>query len=112
LKNIENTVLIFADSLNAGHKIISCDNGGSHCHAMHFAEEPSGRYRETALPAISDPSHISCMGNDFGFNRIFSRFVQAIRQDGDVLLGISTSGNSANIINAASKKSTSKSFIV
>jgi D-sedoheptulose 7-phosphate isomerase len=71
---------------------------------MHFAEELSGRYRDNrrALPAIavSDPSHISCVGNDYGFDHIFSRFIEALGQPGDVLLGISTSGNSKNIIEA------------
>jgi len=101
---IVEAATLMAEAIKNNKKIISCGNGGSHCDAMHFAEELSGRYRENrpALPAIaiSDPSHISCVGNDFGFDHIFSRFVQALGQDGDVLLGISTSGNSANIINA------------
>ena len=93
-----------ADAIQKGGKIISCGNGGSHCDAMHFAEELSGRYRNNrkALPAlaISDPSHISCVGNDYGFDFIFSRMVEALGQPGDVLMGISTSGNSKNIIQA------------
>ncbi|MAI24121.1 MAG: phosphoheptose isomerase [Crocinitomicaceae bacterium] len=88
-----------------GGKIISCGNGGSMSDAMHFAEELSGRYRDDrpGLPAIScsDPSHITCVGNDYGFNQVFSRFVQAIGQPGDCLLAISTSGNSANVLEAA-----------
>ncbi len=95
---------LMADSIKQGHKIIACGNGGSHCDAMHFCEELSGRYRENrpALPAmaISDPSHLSCVGNDFGYEFVFSRFVEALGQSGDVLLGISTSGNSANVIKA------------
>jgi len=91
-------------ALKNGKKIISCGNGGSHCDAMHFAEELSGRYRDNrpALPAmaISDPSHITCVGNDYGFNHIFARHLEAFGQEGDVLLGISTSGNSANILAA------------
>jgi len=87
-----------------GQKVISCGNGGSMCDAMHFAEELSGRFREDrrALPAISisDPSHISCVGNDYGFDKVFSRYIEAIGNKGDVLLTISTSGNSANVINA------------
>ena len=102
--NIAAAAQIMAEAIKNNKKIISCGNGGSHCDAMHFAEELSGRYRENrpalAAIAISDPSHISCVGNDFGFEHIFSRFVQAIGQEGDVLLGISTSGNSANVINA------------
>ncbi|MFN8358235.1 MAG: D-sedoheptulose 7-phosphate isomerase [Spirosomataceae bacterium] len=102
--NIEAAAVLMATAIQNGHKIISCGNGGSHCDAMHFAEELSGRYRDErkALPAIavSDPSHISCVGNDYGFEFIFSRFVEGLGQSGDVLLGISTSGNSGNIIRA------------
>lgn len=90
-------------TIRSGGKIISCGNGGSMCDAMHFAEELSGRFRENrkALPAvsISDASHISCVGNDYGFDRIFSRYIEALGNKGDVLLAISTSGNSANVIN-------------
>lgn len=91
-------------ALNNGGKIISCGNGGSMCDSMHFAEELTGRYRDNrkAIPAISisDPSHISCVSNDFGYEFIFSRFVEAFGQKGDVLLGISTSGNSKNVLHA------------
>jgi D-sedoheptulose 7-phosphate isomerase len=92
------------EAIKAGKKIISCGNGGSHCDAMHFAEELSGRYRDNrpALPAlaISDVSHLSCVSNDYGFEFVFSRFIEGLGQAGDVLLGISTSGNSGNIIRA------------
>lgn len=95
---------LMSESIRRGGKIISCGNGGSHCDAMHFAEELTGRYRENrkALPAIaiSDPSHISCVSNDFGYEHIFSRYVEALGQQGDVLLGISTSGNSPNVLKA------------
>ena len=91
-------------AIKSGNKIISCGNGGSMCDAMHFAEELSGRFRDDrkALPAvsISDASHITCAGNDYGFERIFSRYVEALGNKGDVLLAISTSGNSANVVNA------------
>ena len=101
---IANAAQLMADALRQGRKIISCGNGGSHCDAMHFAEELSGRYRENrrslAAIAISDPSHISCVGNDFGYDFIFSRFIEGLGNEGDVLMGISTSGNSANIIRA------------
>jgi D-sedoheptulose 7-phosphate isomerase len=101
---IQQTAVLMAEAIQKGNKIISCGNGGSHCDAMHFAEELSGRYRDErrALPAIaiSDVSHISCTGNDYGFEYIFSRFVEGLGQPGDVLLGISTSGNSANVIRA------------
>jgi D-sedoheptulose 7-phosphate isomerase len=92
------------ESLQNGGKIISCGNGGSHCDAMHFAEELSGRYRKDrpalAAMAISDPSHLSCVGNDYGFEYVFSRSIEALGRPGDVLLAISTSGNSPNIIQA------------
>lgn len=91
-------------AIKSGNKIISCGNGGSMCDAMHFAEELSGRYKHNrkALPAISisDASHITCVANDYGFDQIFSRFVDALGQPGDVLFAISTSGNSQNILNA------------
>lgn len=92
-------------SLQSGGKIISCGNGGSMCDAMHFAEELSGRYRSDrpalAAIAISDPSHLSCTANDYGYEFVFSRFVEAMGREGDVLLAISTSGNSANVVRAA-----------
>ncbi len=95
---------IMANSIKNGGKIISCGNGGSLCDAMHFAEELTGRFRNNrnAMPAIAiaDSSHITCVGNDYGFEYIFSRYVEGVGQKGDVLLAISTSGNSSNIINA------------
>ena len=104
IANIEAAARLMADAIQNGGKILSCGNGGSHCDAMHFAEELSGRYRENrrALPAIaiSDVSHISCVSNDFGYEYVFSRFIEGLGNQGDVLLGISTSGNSGNIINA------------
>lgn len=91
-------------SLKSGGKIISCGNGGSMCDAMHFAEELTGRYREDrksfAAISISDPSHITCVGNDYGFEFVFSRFIEGMGNENDVLLAISTSGNSKNIIMA------------
>lgn len=101
---IEQAAKMLADSFKAGGKVLSCGNGGSHCDAMHFAEELTGRYRENrpAYPAIaiSDVSHLTCVSNDFGFEYVFSRFIEGVGNKGDVLLGISTSGNSANIIKA------------
>ncbi len=105
LQNIEKAARLMGESLKNGFKIISCGNGGSHCDAMHFAEELSGKYRDDrpayAAMAISDVSHITCVGNDYGFQYIFSRSVEALGRANDVLLAISTSGNSANIIEAA-----------
>ena len=104
---IEKAVLMMSEALKNGNKIISCGNGGSMCDAMHFAEELSGRFRENrkglAAISISDPSHITCVANDFGFDYIFSRYLEAVGQAGDVLLGISTSGNSKNVILAVDK---------
>ncbi|EKX97266.1 sedoheptulose 7-phosphate isomerase [Hoylesella saccharolytica F0055] len=92
-------------SLRNGHKIISCGNGGSLCDATHFAEELTGRYRDNRRPlpalAINDPAYMTCTGNDFSFNDVFSRYIEGVGCDGDVLLAISTSGNSANIVRAA-----------
>lgn len=104
LDQIAKAAEIMVQSLQAGGKIISCGNGGSMCDAMHFAEELSGRFREDrralAAISISDPSHMSCVGNDYGFDHIFSRYIEALGNEGDVLLGISTSGNSKNVIKA------------
>ncbi|MDN4164652.1 D-sedoheptulose 7-phosphate isomerase [Cytophagales bacterium LB-30] len=115
LANIEKAADLLSGQMKKGNKVISCGNGGSHCDAMHFAEELSGRYRENrkALPAIciSDVSHISCVGNDYGFDYIFSRFIEGLGQAGDVLLGISTSGNSANVIEAV-KAARNKNMLV
>lgn len=102
---IEKASDTIAQSVREGGKVISCGNGGSHCDAMHFAEELTGKYRENrkAIPAIcvSDPSHISCVSNDYGYEFVFSRYIEALGNKGDVLLGISTSGNSQNIIRAS-----------
>lgn len=95
---------IMTSSIKEGGKIISCGNGGSMSDAMHFAEELTGRFRDDrpsiAALSISDPSHITCVGNDYGFESIFSRYIEGVGKRGDVLLAISTSGNSKNVINA------------
>lgn len=105
LQRIHQVASIMAVSLKNGDKIISCGNGGSHCDAMHFAEELTGKYRDErrSLPAIaiSDPTYMSCTANDYGFEHVFSRFVEGLGKSGDVLLVISTSGNSPNVIKAA-----------
>lgn len=101
---IQQAALLLAESFQQGGKVLSCGNGGSHCDAMHFAEELTGRYRENrpGYPAIaiSDVSHLSCVSNDFGYDYVFSRYVEAVGQKGDVLFGLSTSGNSKNVLNA------------
>ncbi|UKN03252.1 D-sedoheptulose 7-phosphate isomerase [Paracrocinitomix mangrovi] len=96
---------LMVNSIQSGGKLISCGNGGSMCDAMHFAEELTGRFRDNRPPiaavSISDPSHITCVGNDYGFDFIFSRYVESVGKSGDVLLAISTSGNSSNVLKAA-----------
>ena len=101
---IQDAALLISNSFKQGGKVLSCGNGGSHCDAMHFAEELTGRYRANrpGYPAIaiSDVSHLSCVGNDFGYEYVFSRYIEAVGQKGDVLFGLSTSGNSKNVLNA------------
>jgi D-sedoheptulose 7-phosphate isomerase len=97
-------VKIIVNAIKSGGKVISCGNGGSMSDAMHFAEELSGRYRNDrpayAAIAISDPGHLSCVANDYGYAFVFSRMVEAVGSEGDVLFAISTSGNSENILKA------------
>jgi D-sedoheptulose 7-phosphate isomerase len=104
IQSIYSAAKIMSDSLKNDCKIISAGNGGSHCDAMHFAEELTGRYRNNrpayGAIAISDPSHLSCVSNDYGYEFVFSRYIEGVGRKGDVFLGISTSGNSKNIINA------------
>lgn len=96
---------LMVDAIQKGGKILSCGNGGSMCDAMHFAEELTGRYRDDrpaiGAVAMSDVSHMACVGNDYGYDHVFSRYLEGVGREGDVLLGISTSGNSANVIKAA-----------
>ena len=105
LARIAEAAELMAASLRNGGKILTCGNGGSLCDAQHFAEELSGRYRHDrpalAAIALTEASHMTCVANDYGFEFVFSRFVQALGRPGDVLLAISTSGNSPNVLNAA-----------
>ena len=105
LDRIAQAAELFAASLRSGGKALTCGNGGSLCDAQHFAEELSGRYRQDrralAAIALTEASHMTCVANDFGFEFVFSRFVEALGRPGDVLLAISTSGNSPNILRAA-----------
>ena len=107
-KTIEAVVAaagLMADAVEGDGKVMSCGNGGSLCDAMHFAEEMTGRYRKNRRPyaatAIADASHLACVANDFGYEEVFSRYVEGVGQPGDVLLGITTSGTSRNVIRAA-----------
>ncbi len=106
---IEEASLMIAKCYKEGGKIIIAGNGGSLCDAMHFAEELTGQFRKKrkALPAIAlaDSPHITCCGNDFGFDEIFSRGVEAFGKPCDIFIGLSTSGNSVNIIKAFEKAS-------
>lgn len=101
---IAKAVAQFIETINLDGRILSCGNGGSMCDSMHFVEELTGRYRKDRDPicaiSMGDPSHITCVANDYGFEFIFSRHVQAWGRAGDTLLAISTSGNSQNVINA------------
>lgn len=101
---IEKAGQLMVDSVKAEGKILSCGNGGSMCDAMHFAEELTGKYRNDrpaiAAISISDASHIACVGNDYGYDFVFSRYLEAVGRKGDVLLAISSSGNSVNVIKA------------
>jgi D-sedoheptulose 7-phosphate isomerase len=103
--SIEKAGELFIESLKNGGKLISFGNGGSMSDAMHFAEELTGRFRDErpGIPAIaiSDPSHITCVANDYGFDHVFSRFIESVGNRGDAVLAISTSGNSANVLKAA-----------
>ena len=107
-KTIEAVVAaagLMGDAVEGDGKVMSCGNGGSLCDAMHFAEEMTGRYRSNRRPyaalAISDASHMACVGNDYGYEEVFSRYVEAHGRKGDVLLAITTSGTSRNIVKAA-----------
>ena len=105
LRSVDAAGQLLADVFSREGRVFSCGNGGSMCDAMHFAEELSGRYRlnrpALAAASISDPSHLSCVGNDYGYEHVFSRYLEGHGRSGDVLLGISTSGTSGNVVAAA-----------
>ena len=107
LERIAQAGSLLADTFAAGGRAYSCGNGGSMCDAMHFAEELTGRYRDDrpgyAAVAISDPSHLTCVGNDYGYEQVFARYVAAHGRRGDLLLAITTSGTSRNVVAAATK---------
>ncbi len=111
VSNINSAISMMVESYKTNGRIFSCGNGGSMCDAMHFAEELTGRFRKERAPlaamAINDPSHLTCVANDYGYDFVFSRYVEAWGQQGDILLAISTSGNSKNVtlaVEAAKKK--------
>jgi D-sedoheptulose 7-phosphate isomerase len=102
IKKVEKATQLMLESIKAGGRILSCGNGGSMCDSMHFVEELTGRYRKDRDPiaamSMGDPSHITCVANDYGYEYIFERHVRAWGRKGDTLLAISTSGNSKNVI--------------
>jgi D-sedoheptulose 7-phosphate isomerase len=111
LQKCEKFSDLLFETFKSGGNLFTCGNGGSHCDAMHFAEEWTGRYRKDRAAvgalALGDASHMSCVSNDYGFDFVFSRQVEALGRKGDMLVGISTSGNSKNVIlavEAAKKK--------
>ncbi len=104
LAKIESAAGILIETFQKNGRVFSCGNGGSMCDAMHFAEELTGRYRKNrrgyAAVAISDPSHLTCVANDFGYDYVFSRYLESHGSAGDCLLAISTSGKSPNVLKA------------
>ncbi|EHJ92259.1 SIS domain-containing protein [Vreelandella boliviensis] len=106
LASIQRAADLLIETFERKGRVYSCGNGGSMCDAMHFAEELTGRYRQDraalAAAAISDPGHISCVGNDLGYEYVFSRYIEAHGREGDCLLALSTSGTSKNVLVAAS----------
>lgn len=113
---ISQAIDTLVTSISNGGRAMSCGNGGSMCDSMHFAEELTGRYRKDRAPIaampMGDPSHITCVANDYGFDYIFSRNVEAWGNEGDVLLAISTSGNSKNIIEAVKSAQNKKMKVI
>lgn len=116
LEKIQKAAIMMSSAIEKGNKIFSCGNGGSLCDAMHFAEEMTGRFRNDRKPlpaiAISDPSHLTCVGNDMGFTGIFARYIEAMGKKGDILLAISTSGNSDNILEAVKSAHNSQILVI
>jgi D-sedoheptulose 7-phosphate isomerase len=106
-KNIGKAADMIYDALRKGGKVIACGNGGSLCDATHFAEELTGRFRNNRRPlpaiAINDPAHITCVANAYGYDDIFSNYIEALGHINDVLIGFSASGNSENVAKAAVK---------
>lgn len=104
INSIQAAAKIISNAFKMDKKVLSCGNGGSHCSSMHFSEELTGRYRESRIGypaiAISDSAYLSCVGNDFGYEKIFSRYIESVGQAQDVLFAISGSGQSINILKA------------
>ena len=107
LQAVESAGIVLANAFRQAARVYSCGNGGSICDAIHFAEELSGKFRLERRPlpamAICDPGHITCTANDYGYEHVFARFIEAQGKRGDVLLAISTSGKSPSVVNAAER---------
>jgi D-sedoheptulose 7-phosphate isomerase len=104
-EDIEKASKIVVDTLKNGNKILLCGNGGSAADAQHIAAELTGRYKTerrglAGIALTTDTSALTAIGNDYGYDRVFDRQVEALAREGDLLIGISTSGNSQNVINA------------
>mgnify|MGYP002622912832 CR=1 FL=1 len=116
IKKIQSSINYFVETLKNDGRLLSCGNGGSMCDSMHFVEELTGRFRKDRPPlaamSMGDPSHITCVSNDYGYKYIFSRHVEAWGRKGDTLLAISTSGNSENVILAVEAARKQKMNIV
>mgnify|MGYP000843905065 CR=1 FL=1 len=116
LQAIINGAAMISNALQKGNKVICCGNGGSLCDATHFAEELTGKFRDERVPlpaiSINDAAHITCVGNDYSFSEIFSRHIDAIGQKGDILLAISTSGNSENVLKACESARKREMYII
>lgn len=104
VESITHIGQILSDCFRSGNKALVCGNGGSACDAIHLAEEFTGRYRKDRKPLpvipLTDSAHLTCVANDYGFEEVFARGVLAYGKPGDVLVAISTSGNSKNVIRA------------
>lgn len=104
LERCERFTEMLLETYERGGNLFVCGNGGSHCDSMHFAEELTGRFRKDRKPlgalALGDPSHVTCVSNDYGFEHIFERQLEGLGRKGDLLVGLSTSGNSKNVLKA------------
>jgi D-sedoheptulose 7-phosphate isomerase len=105
LRKVDDMAALLVECYRQDGKVLICGNGGSLCDAMHFAEEMTGRFRKDRRPlgalALGEAGHLTCVANDYGFEHVFSRGVEALGRRGDVLIALSTSGNSTNILHAA-----------
>ena len=104
LKNFETFCDFLIQTVEKKGIVFTCGNGGSHCDALHFAEELTGRFCKDRIPlgaiALGEASHVTCTANDFGYDYVFERQIHALGREGDLLIGLTTSGNSPNVLKA------------